>query len=161
MSGRDLSDEDAIAWQAATRHVKPLGGRSGRRATIIPSDSHPFSQVPIRRPKTPSTAKPENRQNEKAVRRGKQAVSASFDLHGHTQESAWRILPQFLAREQAQGSRCVIVITGKGRQGEGVLRKNFLRWLEMPEARRLVSGYATAHAKHGGGGAWYVYIRRA
>ena len=87
-------------------------------------------------------------------------ISASFDLHGHSQDSAWNILPQFLAREQARGSRCVVVITGKGRLGGGVLRRNFLHWLEMPEARALISGYAPAHARHGGGGAWYVFLRK-
>ncbi len=54
----------------------------------------------------------------------------------------------------------MIVITGKGQRGEGVLRQGFLQWLELPEARALISGYAPAHAKHGGGGAWYVFLRR-
>ena len=56
-------------------------------------------------------------------------------------------------------ARCVLVITGKGKGGEGVLRRNFLRWLEMPAARVLVSGYSEAHARHGGSGAWYVFLR--
>ena len=69
-------------------------------------------------------------------------------------------LPAFLARKQAEGARCVLVITGKGKGGEGVLRRNFLRWLEMPAARALVSGYSEAHLRHGGSGAWYVFLRQ-
>lgn len=175
MTKRDLTDTERKAWQAVTRHVKPLGGREGRRQVIIDPASHPFHpestaaspslprispDLPASPSKRKAAAKPQNRSNEKAVRRGKQMVSASFDLHGHTQESAWRVLPAFLRQQQAQGARCVIVITGKGRSGEGILRKNFLRWLDMPEARTLVSGYAPAHPKHGGGGAWYVYVRK-
>jgi len=165
MSGRDLSDEDKRAWRAATRHVRPISGRRGLQAPVIPV-SYRFGRpsiAPLSRPDSPAGAPkngPQNRQNEKSVRRGKQVVSASLDLHGHTQDSAWRALPQFLANEQARGSKCVIIITGKGKLGEGVLRRNFLHWLDMPEARALVTGYAPAHARHGGGGAWYVFLKK-
>ena len=159
MSGRDLSDKDKRAWAAATRTVKPLAGRRGRPIGIPrPSeDSIPLTAPKIR--KGPVSA-PQNRQNERSIRRGKQAIAASFDLHGHTRESAFQTLPRFLEREQARGSRCVIVITGKGKAGGGVLRQAFIQWLDLPEARALISGFAPAHAKHGGGGAWYVFLRR-
>lgn len=159
MSGRDLSDKDKRAWAAATRSVKPLSGRRGTPSGTprLRTDS---PLVPHIQPKNKAFATPQNRQNERSVRRGKQAVSASFDLHGHTRDSAFQVLPGFLRREQARGSRCVIVITGKGQRGEGVLRKTFLNWIDLPEARALISGYAPAHAKHGGGGAWYVFLRR-
>ena len=107
--------------------------------------------------KTP--APPQNRANEKRVRRGKLELAGRFDLHGHTQLSAEAALPDFLKRKQAEGARCVLIITGKGKGGEGVLRRNFLRWLEMPAARVLVSGYSEAHPRHGGSGAWYVFLR--
>ena len=55
----------------------------------------------------------------------------------------------------------MLVITGKGKEGQGVLRRNFLLWLESPGARRLVSGYAESHPKHGGAGAFYVFLRKA
>ncbi|MEO0884292.1 MAG: Smr/MutS family protein, partial [Pseudomonadota bacterium] len=86
--------------------------------------------------------------------------SASLDLHGHTQATAHSALTNFLAGQRHMGSRCVLVITGKGKRGEGVLRQRFLQWLESREARALVSGFSPAHQKHGGGGAWYVFLRR-
>lgn len=159
MSGRDLSDKDKRAWAAATRSVKPLTGRRGTPAGTkrARDEAEPLGMPPLR---ARSLAAPQNRSNERLVRRGKQQISASIDLHGHTRDSAFQLLPAFLSREQARGSRCVIVITGKGKGGEGVLRRAFQTWLELPEARALVSGYAPAHAKHGGGGAWYVFLRR-
>lgn len=161
MSDRKLSEMEKRAWQAATRHVRPLSGKPVRNRTPIAPSSHANRTSVVTGSKPAhSLSAPQNRQNERPVRRGKQAISASFDLHGHTQDSAWTALPRFLSREQARGSSCVIVITGKGRTGDGVLRRNFLHWLEMPQARPLVSGYAPAHAKHGGGGAWYVFLRR-
>ena len=159
MSGRDLTDKDKRAWAAATRTVKPLSGRRGTPPGT-PRGRDDLAPVPTGSTKKRSNAVPQNRQNERMVRRGKQPISASFDLHGHTRDSAFQVLPGFLAREQAKGARCVIVITGKGKSGEGVLRTAFINWLELPEARTLVSGYAPAHAKHGGSGAWYVFLRR-
>ena len=159
MSRRDLTDKDKRAWMAASRNVTPLAGRRGTPAgtSRIRQESEPaIPFTPRKKPYAP----PQNRQNERAVRRGRQAISASFDLHGHTRESAFQLLPGFLAREQSKGAQCVIVITGKGKSGEGVLRRAFMNWLDLPEARSLVSGYAPAHAKHGGGGAWYVFLRR-
>lgn len=159
MSSRNLTDQEKRAWAAATRTVKPLTGRSGTPAgTKRRADDVTPGPAPVHGNK--KHAVPQNRQNERQVRRGKQAISASFDLHGHTRESAFQVLPRFLRLEQAKGSHCVIVITGKGKRGEGILRQGFLHWLEMPEARALISGYAPAHAKHGGGGAWYVFLRR-
>ena len=159
MAGRDLTDKEKRVWAAATRTVKPLTGRRGTPSgTKRPSEQPAPTPPPLRNGHKLSV--PQNRQNERQVRRGKQAVSASFDLHGHTRESAFQVLPRFLANEQAKGSRCVIVITGKGKSGQGVLRQAFLHWLENAEARALVSGYAPAHARHGGGGAWYVFLRR-
>lgn len=159
MSGRDLTDKEKRAWSAATRSVKPLTGRRGTPAGTpkVRGDTGVLPSIQLRNRPLPA---PQNRQNERSVRRGKQAISASFDLHGHTRDSAFQILPRFLRQEQAKGSQCVIVITGKGKRGEGVLRQSFLHWLELPEARALVSGFAPAHTKHGGTGAWYVFLRR-
>lgn len=111
-------------------------------------------------PYPPRLAQPADRSKERRIRRGQTAIAGRFDLHGHTQESAHAALPAFLASQRGHGARCVLVITGKGRMGEGVLRRNFLRWLETTESRALVSGYAQAHDKHGGAGAFYVFLRR-
>ncbi|MFN3213304.1 MAG: Smr/MutS family protein [Henriciella sp.] len=159
MSGRKLSDQEKRAWAAASRNVTPMSGRRGTPSGTArkKDDAEP---LPLKLSRKKSHAVPQNRQNERSVRRGRQAISASFDLHGHTRDSAFRVLPGFLSREQAKGSQCVIVITGKGKEGQGVLRQAFLNWLELPEARGLISGYAPAHAKHGGSGAWYVFLRR-
>lgn len=175
MSKRRLTDEEKKAWNRVRQSVRPLRSTSGSEVRGE-TGGHPVVKPGASRPETVSRENPvktglkpawnrngsgpQNRASEKKVRRGKVEVSASFDLHGHTQASAWSALPGFLVREQARGSRCVIVITGKGKLGEGVLRHNFLRWLEMPEARTLVSGYAQAHPRHGGAGAFYVFLKR-
>jgi DNA-nicking Smr family endonuclease len=172
MTRRNLSPEEARAWARVAATVKPIGKRaagvlrdqqaaleSGRtELDAPPPKAAPKSQKP-ETPKTP--APPAERGGEKKVRRGNLSIAARFDLHGHTQASASRALPAFLEHQQTDGARCVLVITGKGKEGQGVLRRNFLLWLESPGARRLVSGYAESHPKHGGAGAFYVFLRRA
>ncbi|MAN75136.1 MAG: DNA mismatch repair protein MutS [Henriciella sp.] len=168
MSDRPLKPEEKKAWEQVRRSVRPLhGGKTMPRARG-PAATKPLLEQPAAKStsETPSVHRPDtvhaprDRSADREVRRGKVSISARFDLHGHTQASAWSALPAFLAREQARGSRCVIVITGKGKAGGGILRHNFLRWIEMPEARTLVSGFATAHPKHGGAGAFYVFLRK-
>lgn len=175
MSKRRLTPEEEKAWDRIRKSVRPLKGDKSPRIKRDVTD-HPIlnqlkpapsaAKKPRRPVTTPplhrhdTTTTPPDRGTERRIRRGKVEVSASFDLHGHTQESAWSALPAFLIREQARSGRTVIVITGKGRAGEGILRRNFLRWLETPEARSLVSGYAQAHPRHGGAGAFYVFLKR-
>ncbi|MEO0713658.1 MAG: Smr/MutS family protein [Pseudomonadota bacterium] len=171
MSKRRLKPEEQRAWARVARSVKALPGTPApdpgpapldqdavERALSAPSTAQPRPTIQAAYP--PRLTAPADRSRERRIKRGQTAIAARFDLHGHTQDSAHRALPVFLSSQRSAGARCVLVITGKGRAGEGVLRRNFLRWLQTHDARALVSGYAEAHAKHGGGGAFYVFLRR-
>ena len=175
MKGRRLSEEETRAWAKVAATVKRIGpkeaslpefqaaleaGEAELRAPKPSPRKSVATSLPAEPPAPKAPVTPANRGREKRVRRGKLDIAATFDLHGHTQISAARALPAFLLAQQAEGARCVLVITGKGREGQGVLRRNFLIWLEGPEARALVSGYAESHPKHGGTGAFYVFLRR-
>lgn len=177
MSKRNLSPDEARAWARVTRSVKRIddGAAEDFEALLKALDS-PTVEIPQKQTKRPQTATKfietapkrtqpasngiANRGREKRVKRGKIAIAASFDLHGHTQASAARVLPGFLIRERQSGARCVLIITGKGKGGEGVLKRNFLDWLNSAAARPIVSGYAESHQRHGGSGAYYVFLRK-
>lgn len=108
--------------------------------------------------KTPA---PAERSGEKRVRRGRVEIDGKIDLHGMTQVEARAALARFLGRLAAKDGRCGLVITGKGRAGgEGVLRRRLPEWLAEPDLAALSTGYAPAHVRHGGDGAWYVFVRR-
>ncbi len=79
-----------------------------------------------------------------------------IDLHGYTYEGAYRSLVAHLMRANADGQRLVLVITGKG----GVLRPHLPLWLSGAELQQIVIGIRGAHAKHGGGGAFYVALQK-
>ena len=95
------------------------------------------------------------------MRRGDVEIGATLDLHGHTQDAALSALAHFLHRAHKRGDRAVIVVTGAGRGGEGVLKRMLPTWLATRDIRPLVAGYAPAHRSHGGAGAFYVFLKRA
>ena len=104
-------------------------------------------------------APPADRGGEKRVRRGKLEIDASLDLHGHTQETGRSAVLRFIQAAHARGDRTIIVITGAGRAGQGVLKQRLPDWLA--EVRPLIAGFAQAHRSHGGAGAYYVFLKRA
>ena len=103
------------------------------------------------------------------MKRGKLGVEAKIDLHGMTLAQAHPTLNGFIQRTHAQGKRLVLVVTGKGKSGtgtgpiperRGVLRHQVPHWLLSPPLGALVIQVTPAHLKHGGDGAYYVYLRR-
>lgn len=165
---RDLTTDEKKLWRRVAASVKtrrPLPVDVEDSTELAPPKrSDTLLAQPKRdaaaslRPK-PSTP-PQDRGNEKRVRRGKLEIGASLDLHGHTQDTGRAALGRFLRAAHARGDRTVIVITGVGRSGEGVLKRRFPEWLAERDLRALISGYAPAHHAHGGTGAFYVFIKR-
>ncbi len=105
----------------------------------------------------------------KRMSRGKLQPESRIDLHGMTLAEAHPVLIGFILNAQAAGLRLVLVITGKGKSGDdsgpiprraGALKHQVPHWLAMPPLAPLILQVAEAHLKHGGGGAFYVYLRR-
>lgn len=103
------------------------------------------------------------------LRKGKLRPEARIDLHGMTQAQAQPALVGFILRAHGQRKRLVLVITGKGKAASdegpipvrrGVLRHAVPQWLRSPPLDRAVLQITEAHARHGGSGALYVYLRR-
>ncbi|MGZ9809146.1 Smr/MutS family protein [Pseudoroseicyclus sp. H15] len=116
-------------------------------------------------------AKPPTMDNKahRRLTRGKLKPDARIDLHGMTAAEAHPYLTSFLLTAHAQGHRLVLVITGKGKRRDelapmpvrqGVLRHNVPHWLALPPLRTIVMQITPAHIRHGGEGAYYVYLRR-
>lgn len=96
------------------------------------------------------------------LRKGRLRPEARLDLHGMTAAAAHGALGGFLASAQAVDKRCVLVITGKGslKQGGGIIRRELPGWLNAAGTRSRVLGFAQAQPADGGGGAFYVLLRR-
>jgi DNA-nicking Smr family endonuclease len=102
------------------------------------------------------------------MRRGRLEPEDRLDLHGMTLERAHPALTRFVLGAHARDLRLVLVITGKGRSDEsaitphrhGILRHSVPHWLATPPLVGSVLDVVPAHQRHGGGGAYYVYLRR-
>ncbi len=194
--GPKISEADRALWRKVTQDAKPLEKRDGAaadrpgavkpetpapaagpaaappaRSRKVVAPSPPAAGGATRKPAAPDLesgrAAGVDRRNLERLRRGKLPVEATIDLHGDTQAVAHRRLGGFLARSQAAGRRCVLVITGKGRLGRGqegqepgVIRANLPRWLNEAPNRERVLAFAQAQPAHGGAGAFYVLLRR-
>jgi DNA-nicking Smr family endonuclease len=103
------------------------------------------------------------------MKRGKLKPEARIDLHGMTLAEAHPELVAFILGSQAIGRRLVLVITGKGKDRDdggpittrfGVLRHQVPQWLSLSPLSQAILQVTPAHLKHGGHGAYYVYLRR-
>jgi len=170
-----MDDDDF--FQRAMKDTRPLRGRR----SIAPTPAKPVvkpaasaaavvTPAPIAAPLPeldPKTATGLDRATEDNLRRGRLAPEASIDLHGHTLVEAERALARFLERAQASGARVALVVTGKAarpnednRPAGGRIYAEFPHWLNRPENRIRVIGVRPANPRHGGGGAFYVLLRK-
>lgn len=96
------------------------------------------------------------------LERGEFSRTTHIDLHGLTLDGARLVVDDFMREQQSRGSRCVLVITGKGQNsptGRGVLREAIPEWLvQGPSARRILA-LVSARPCDGGEGAIYVLLR--
>lgn len=105
----------------------------------------------------------------KKMVRGKLKPEGRVDLHGMTMAQAHPTLIRFIQSAFDDGKRLVLVITGKGKHRDdpgpipvrrGVLKHQVPAWLQAAPLSRMVLDIREAHLRHGGSGAYYVYLRR-
>jgi DNA-nicking Smr family endonuclease len=164
------SGNDATLWRAAMRNVAPLPGRTFPVAPPEPPARQPPSASAKPRP-APALPPLErragvDRASTQRLKRGLYAIEARLDLHGMTQADAHAELRDFVVISRAAGRRCVLVITGQGRDpdlghvGGGILKNAVPRWLDEAGLRHHVLATAPARPPDGGGGALYLLLRK-
>lgn len=139
--------------------IKPttsISNKAPHRNYKVPSYSPPISQ-----PKTVGNLNaPIDNSTVRKISKGRLSIDARIDLHGMTQVQAHHTLLNFVQDSYNASLKIVLVITGKGRISEGVLRNAVPNWLSENMFSTYISGFRTAHASHGGSGALYVRIRK-
>jgi len=184
---RPLRPEELRLWSAVAATVHPLTGRTAPRAPAagpVPEASaadKPAKVVaadpPVRFAITPFVvgqhAAPAKRtaplapgphdiepRRKHRIARERDPIGGRIDLHGMGQDQARAALTAFLRRAFDDGQRAVLVITGKGVSGDGILRRRTPEWLGDPGLQDVVAGISEAHRRHGGEGALYVALKR-
>ena len=189
MKGKKLSSEDLKLWDKVTGSTKPLDKKkpvvhdtppkkNKLRSVIKPQRVSPKIKTLSQSANEPFQKKVslENSQKVKMdmkaftkLKKGKLEPEDTLDLHGMTLETAFPALSSFISRAHSTQKRLVLVITGKGKntdpgyavpQRNGVLRSQVPIWLKEPRLSSLVLQIERAHHRHGGLGAFYIYLRR-
>lgn len=168
------ADGDAALWARVAATVRPLGGK------VTTTDAARLPRVRVRQQSVEPPAISRERAAaapeaasldggwDRRVRKGDVEPGRAIDLHGFTQDAAYTELAGAIERAWCDGVRTLLVITGKprndcgggGERPRGVIAANFPRWLAAPALRPFVAAVRPAHQRHGGGGAWYVILRR-
>mgnify|MGYP000909635360 CR=1 FL=1 len=172
-AAKTLSDEDRVLWNTVARTATPLKGRplpvepaSKPRVAEAEQPARATVDAPPAPSPAPAAKRRQNvashldKQTRDKLAKGRLQIEGRVDLHGMTQDEAYFLLLSFLRRAFESDVRYVLVITGKGSRGDGILRRAVPGWLTTPPFRALVSSHDDAARQHGGGGAIYVRIRK-
>lgn len=186
---RGLSSDDLEVWRQVAKTVerveapvfkelidkKPAPQRPIERLTRFEITSRTEPNISVNLAPHPGDALKKappqmDRKNYDRLRKGKMIPDRRVDLHGMTAQVAHTVLTQFVLSAHASGARLVLVITGKGRTHRdeggvmparpGVIRHSVPEWLRQAPLAGKVVQVIPAHRKHGGDGAYYVYLRR-
>ena len=176
---RPLPPHDARLWALVAATVRPGPGKqhpvppeTAAAAPARPGSASPAG-VPapvaptlkggrntLRRPVPPAPPAPIEPRRKRRISLAREPIGATLDLHGFDQDRARSAIHGFIQRAHADGVRAVLIITGKGALGDGVLRRRTPDWLAEPVVRHLVAGLSQAERHHGGEGALYVALKR-
>ena len=168
---RILSKEEKDLWKNVISDVEPLTIPESRIEAALNrvernkqnKQAPPIKEVflkPVDTKFSHGSAPSLDRATQQKLRRGKIKIEASIDLHGLTQDEAYQVLSNFLYNSRTEGLRSVLVITGKGVGGRGVLRASVPKWLNEGNNQQMIRAFSYAAPKDGGEGALYVLLKR-
>lgn len=96
----------------------------------------------------------------KNLKSGKFKIQSKLDLHGFKLNDAQNNFYDFIYKNYEQSNRNLLVITGKGQDGKGKIRKDIHTWINNSSLIKLVIFYSHASPKDGGEGAFYIRLRK-
>ncbi|GFE49366.1 DNA mismatch repair protein MutS [Roseobacter cerasinus] len=172
LRARETFDPDAVAPPPKPSAARPKPDLNKLNQTFPPKPERrktSFDLMPSLPDRLQAAPVQMDRKAFAKMTRGKLKPEGRIDLHGMTLDRAHGVLATFILSAHKSGKRLVLVITGKGKNRDeggpipvrhGVLRHQVPQWLAAPPLSSVVMQVSQAHVSHGGGGAYYVYLRR-
>ena len=159
--------QDEALWLEVCKTIRPLPGRMFPKLSALPDlPPTPSNTAPLilqngRNRKeawqapTPQTTDPNRIRR---LRQGKDKIHGRLDLHGLDQRHAFDQFQRFVFEQYDKNHRITLIITGKG---QGILKRGFMQWIDHPNLRPFIHSVAEALPRHGGTGAYYLFLRRS
>lgn len=79
-----------------------------------------------------------------------------LDLHGKKIQSAYESCLSFIEKHLSLGTRYIMIITGKGKDNSGMIRKEMNNWLETDKFKKNITHYEWLS----GNGAVRLYLQK-
>ena len=171
MTFNNDENDDDDAWNHLTKHIQKLP-TSHRAAPPAPPKRIHVQQRAVEKILSyrkgasylqVGVSHDIDKSNAEKLKRGKYPIEGRLDLHGSTQEEAFKRLYTFVLHAYGQNKRCVLVVTGKGLRedgSKGIIRTNVPLWLNDPKIRPYILAFRHAKPSDGGEGALYVLLKR-
>ena len=86
-------------------------------------------------------------------------IDAILDLHGKTEVQAYEIIKNFIKNSYLNEFKSIIIITGKGTNGQGKLKLKTPFWLRSEELSKFLVGFENMPNNKGGDGALFVKLK--
>lgn len=126
-----LSKEDQALWDTYTQTVKPLKRSGFAKVTLLFTPKRWFKRDKVH------------------------PVPEILDLHQMTLQEAFATFEKFLQTHFILGTKKIEVITGRGKNNSGLLKKEFPLWLDNPEIRDKIRTYRAQNE-----GAFEIELRK-
>ncbi len=115
----------------------------------------------------------ENIDLKKGIKKGSLHIDKKIDFHGKSLLESEEQFNSTIIESYKSGQRCLLFVTGKGlfkpkKHGEndkpklyhGIIRSSFVEWARLKKFSKYILSVERASIKHGGDGAFYVYLRK-
>ncbi len=97
--------------------------------------------------------------NFKLIKQGKAKPDGVLDLHGYKLQDAKIVLHNYIVNAYEENLRNILIITGKGQNNTGVLKKEVPLWLNDKISTNFLVSYKIAPKNFGGEGALLLRIK--
>ena len=171
-------DDDKILWEKVTQSVRRMNPQSAFQALKQREDLKigPLKTSWTDRSQSVQTSQAKaktmpadfrlgetsgiDRSSARRMQRGQVSIEDRLDLHGLSQEQALKEVKAFISSAVQKNFRHVLIITGKGRDGHGILREKVPLWLKDAPLCYHLNAISYAQPKDGGKGALYIRLKR-
>lgn len=171
---RRLAPEERALWERVIASVRPLAPRklkeAGTPAAPEPlppaAKAQPVPSGPAAAPKKVQPGTTLDANWDRRLAQGLVQPDLTVDLHGHNLATAYDLLDRRLDEAVSNGSRLLLLITGKPPRDErrpvqrGAIRAAVGDWLAASRHAVSIAAVRGAHRRHGGAGALYIVLRR-
>ena len=180
MNNNKLSNYDLQLWKQITKTTIKIPNKSINKTNYIKEDIKKYNlnnkkqntvkqnlfidqkkyNKPIDLTQKEITKFGLNKSTERKLKNGNFEIDAKIDLHGLRVIEAEKLLYSFLLNQYSKNNRNILVVSGKGLMGKGVIRSNIRNWFKGEVLSKIIYVFNSAAPKDGGEGAFYVKLRK-